>query len=146
MWVSDTTTSTRMFPRRAWQPAPSCRRATMTRFRACRAGRISIRAWPRPNNPVTRAVLTASRNWTDTNGNFTPDCDLSNPAVQDLSASGGDVCAKLNNTSFGLNNPNATTYSPDTTSGYGARSFNWQYSASVQQQLRRNVAIGFGYF
>ena len=39
----------------------------------------------RANNPVTRAVLNATRTWTDSNGNFAPDCDLTNPNAQNLS-------------------------------------------------------------
>src|SRR5205823_887389 len=38
----------------------------------------------RANNPVTRAILNASRTWTDTNRNFAPDCNLTNSAAQDL--------------------------------------------------------------
>ena len=34
------------------------------------------------NNRVNTSVNQATRNWTDTNGNFKPDCDLSNPAAQ----------------------------------------------------------------
>src|SRR5207237_8164914 len=75
----------------------------------------------RANNPVTRAILNASRTWTDTNGNFAPDCDLANPAAQNLGASGGDVCGALNNRNFGLNNPNASTYDPTVLTGFGAR-------------------------
>ena len=30
--------------------------------------------------------------WTDSNGNYTPDCDLLSGASQDLRASGGDFC------------------------------------------------------
>jgi hypothetical protein len=51
----------------------------------------------RANNPVTRAVLSATRTWTDSNGNFVPDCDLSNPGAQNLTATGGDICRALNN-------------------------------------------------
>jgi hypothetical protein len=51
-------------------------------------------------NPVTRIATSATRTWTD-NGNFVPDCDLLNPASQDLRASGGDLCAALSNQSFG---------------------------------------------
>ena len=40
-------------------------------------------------NPVTRISTSASRTWTD-NGNFVPDCDLLNPAAQDLRSRGGD--------------------------------------------------------
>jgi hypothetical protein len=100
----------------------------------------------RANNPVTRAILNASRSWTDSNNNFVPDCDLTNPGAQNLSASGGDVCGALNNNNFGKNNPGAFTYAPDTLTGFGARPNNWQTSISVDQQLRSNVSIGVGYF
>jgi len=100
----------------------------------------------RANNPVTRAILNASRTWTDTNGNFAPDCDLANPAAQNLGASGGDVCGALNNRNFGLNNPNASTYDPTVLTGFGARPYNWQRSVQIQHQLRRNVALNAGYF
>ena len=100
----------------------------------------------RANNPVTRAILNASRTWTDTNGNFVPDCDLANPAAQNLGASGGDVCGALNNRNFGLNNPNASTYDPSVLTGFGARPYNWQKSVQIQHQLRRNVALNAGYF
>jgi hypothetical protein len=100
----------------------------------------------RANNPVTRAVLNASRTWTDTNGNFTPDCDLANPGAQNLSATGGDVCGALNNRNFGLGNPNAAIYDPSVLTGLGARSYNWQKSVQIQHQLRPNVALTAGYF
>ena len=44
--------------------------------------------------PVTRA-------WTDSNGNYKPDCDLLNPNAQNLSTSGGDICGVLSNLNFG---------------------------------------------
>jgi len=100
----------------------------------------------RANNPVTRAVLTATRTWTDTNGNFAPDCNLANPAAQDLTIVGGDICGALNNRNFGLNNPNAAIYDPSVLLGYGARSYNWQKSVQVQHQLRHNIALSAGYF
>ena len=31
------------------------------------------------NDPQTTSVLSANRNWTDSNLNFIPDCDFSNP-------------------------------------------------------------------
>ena len=128
-------------PEQSLPPGRSCRRAATTRSNACRAGRTSAREWrwptivfgngrtalkvnlgryvaadiytqARANNPVTRAVLNASRTWTDSNNNFAPDCDLANPNAQNLSESGGDVCGALNNVNFGKNNPNATTYAP----------------------------------
>jgi hypothetical protein len=91
-------------------------------------------------------VLNATRTWTDSNRNFTPDCDLPNPAAQNLTASGGDVCGALNNVNFGKNNPNATTYAADTLTGFGARANNWQTHITFDQQLRNNISLGVGYF
>jgi hypothetical protein len=100
----------------------------------------------RANNPVTRAVLSAGRTWTDSNGNFVPDCNLPDPSAQNLTATGGDICGALNNKDFGKNNPNSITYLPDTLTGFGARSNNWQTSLTVDQQLRQNISLGVGYF
>jgi hypothetical protein len=100
----------------------------------------------RANNPVTRAVLNATRTWTDVNGNFAPDCDLANPNGQNLGAGGGDICGALNNVNLGKNSPNATTYAPDTLTGYGARSNTWQTQVTIDQQLRHNISLSVGYF
>ena len=100
----------------------------------------------RANNPVTRAILSVNRTWTDSNGNFMPDCDLSNPAAQNLTAQGGDICGAINNKNFGLNNPNAATYDPSVLTGFGARPYNWQQSVQIQHQLRRNIGLTAGYF
>jgi hypothetical protein len=37
-------------------------------------------------NPVNSTVNSTTRAWTDTNGNFKPDCDLSNPSAQTVAA------------------------------------------------------------
>jgi hypothetical protein len=100
----------------------------------------------RANNPVTRAILTTTRPWTDANGNFAPDCNLANPAAQDLSGSGGDACGVIDNLNFGQNNPKATIYDPSVLTGFGARSFNRQESVQIQHQLRPDVALSAGYF
>jgi hypothetical protein len=100
----------------------------------------------RAANPVTRAILSVNRTWTDSNGNFAPDCDLSNPAAQNLTATGGDICGAISNKNFGLNNPNAATYDPNVLTGFGARPYNWQQSVQVQHQLRPNIGMTAGYF
>ena len=46
------------------------------------------------SNPIARIATTTTRNWTDANNNFAPDCDLRSPAAQNLTATGGDVCAR----------------------------------------------------
>jgi hypothetical protein len=94
----------------------------------------------RANNPVTRAVLSAGRTWTDSNGNFAPDCNLPDPSAQNLTASGGDICGALNNKDFGKNNPNSITYLPDTLTGFGARSNNWQTSLTLTTTMIGYIA------
>ncbi len=95
--------------------------------------------------PANLIVQTTTRNWTDANGNFVPDCDLTNPAVQDNRAGGGDLCAASANPNFGLP-VRGSTYDPDTLAGWGKRSFNWEFSTSVQQELAPRVALSLGYF
>ena len=51
--------------------------------------------------PTSRLTTLASRSWTDANRNFTPDCDLLNPSLQDLRDSGGDLCAQISDLAFG---------------------------------------------
>ena len=42
--------------------------------------------------------------WSDpSNANFIPDCDLMNPAAQNLQSRGGDICGVMSNTNFGQN-------------------------------------------
>ena len=65
------------------------------------------------NNPVSTSVASASRNWTDRNGNWVPDCDFSNPAEQ-------LECGPLSNLQFGQNNVRATRYDPAVLSGWGS--------------------------
>jgi hypothetical protein len=119
---------------------------TALKFNVGRFAGADIYTMARANNPVTRAVLNAARTWTDSNGNFRPDCNLANLNAQDLSGSGGDVCGAINNRNFGLNNPNAAIYDSSLLTGYGARPYNWQQSVQVQHQLRPNVAVTAGYF
>lgn len=103
------------------------------------------------NNPalklVTQIAGANGRGWTDSNGNYQVDCDLLNPARQDLSASGGDICAALggNNLNFGNLDPNLTTIDPEILGGWYVRPYNWQFGASVQHELLPRVAIDIGY-
>jgi hypothetical protein len=90
------------------------------------------------NNPQTTSVLSANRNWTD-NGDFIPDCDFSDPALN-------KECGPLGNLSFGQNNPRATTYDPDVLHGFGKRGYNWETSAAVQRQIASGVSVNVGYF
>ncbi len=101
-------------------------------------------------NPASTFAQTANRAWTD-NGNFTPNCDLQNPLAQDNRATGGDLCGALDNQNFfvfrqtGSALSTATQIDPVLLSGWGIRPYDWQFSASVQQELLPRVSAEVGF-
>ena len=100
------------------------------------------------NNPAGRIVTSvAARGWVDGNGNYVVDCNLSNPALQDNRATGGDQCAALtgNDVNFGNSNPNLTTVNPAILQGWGIRPYDWQFGATVQQELAPRVSLTVAY-
>jgi len=96
-------------------------------------------------NPTGRLVTTASRAWTDVNGNGIPDCNLLDSRAQGPVVSAAvplqaiDTCGGTNLTTFGT--PVFTSsLDPTLTSGWGVRSGDWQWGASVQQQILPRVS------
>src|SRR6185295_5560606 len=96
------------------------------------------------SRPTSRISTTASRTWTDTNGNFVPNCDLTNNAAQNLAATGGDVCGAVGNTNFGKSVFD-TTQDPALLAGWGVRSGDWQWGASIQRQVLPRVSVEVSY-
>ena len=86
-----------------------------------------------------------TRSWTDNNGNYTPDCNLLNLQSQDLRSSGGDFCGTVSNLSFGLPT-SVTNFNNDLRFGWNNRTYNWEFSGTVQHQLAPRVAVEVGYF
>jgi hypothetical protein len=100
------------------------------------------------NNPAMRTVTSvANRAWTDGNKNFVVDCDLLNPAAQNTLAAGGDNCGPATGAAanFGNTNPNLTTVNPAILQGWGIRPYDWQFGASVQQELLPRVSLEVSY-
>ena len=95
------------------------------------------------SRPSSRISTTASRTWTDSNGNFAPDCDLLNNAAQ-TRAIGGDFCGAVANTNFGKSVFD-TTQDPALLSGWGVRSGDWQWGASIQRQIAPRVSVELSY-
>ena len=91
------------------------------------------------NNPVVTSVLSATRTWNDGNGNYIPDCALTDPAAN-------GECGALNNVNFGRNNPNAARYSDDVLHGFGVRNYAWDLAAEVQHQIRPELSVTGGYY
>jgi hypothetical protein len=100
------------------------------------------------NNPAQKIVTrVTARPWTDGNRNFQIDCNLTDPRLQDNLASGGDRCAALglNDLNFGSANPGLTVIDPAILEGWGVRESDWQFGASVQQQVLPRVGMELGY-
>ncbi len=96
-------------------------------------------------NPVNALQLNTTRSWADSNHNFAVDCNLANPAAQNLTASGGDNCGAIANNAFGTAIPGAT-FDPDLLTGWGHRPSNWEFSAGIQQQLPGRMSLDVAYY
>ena len=96
--------------------------------------------------PGYNLQLTSSRAWVD-NKNFVPDCDLSNPAAQGPTQTGGNFQIDTCNAPAGVNanfydnqlRPNLAVQ-PDARYGWGKRPHSWESSVSAQHELNRNVS------
>ena len=84
------------------------------------------------NNRVNASINSGSRTWGDRNGNFLPDCDITNPAPN-------GECGQLNAPLGSLNV--AARYDPSITTGFGVRPNDQEVAAGVQQQLLPRLAL-----
>jgi hypothetical protein len=89
-----------------------------------------------PQTTMVFGTAGVTRAWTDANGNFTPDCDLSNPVAQDLRQQGGDVCGVLSNTNFGKD-VLTNNFDRGILNGWGVRPSDWNLAVSLEHQLFR---------
>jgi len=91
------------------------------------------------NNPMVTSVNTVTRTWTDTNGNYVPDCDLRNFGVN-------GECGAISDQNFGRNNPSATRWDPSVIRGFGARDYFWDLAAELQHEIRSGISVNGGYY
>ena len=96
-------------------------------------------------NPLGSIPVSVSRSWTDANNNFSPDCDLVNLRTQDLRATGGDFCGTVSDLNFGTQT-RSVKYDPALLGGWGVRPGDWQFAASVQQEVLPRVSVETGYY
>lgn len=95
----------------------------------------------RSTNMAAAAVSVSpstNRSWTDTNGNYVPDCNLRLPAAN-------GECGPWSNLAFGTNLVPSRN-APDAISGFNGQDYTWQGSVSLQHQLRPGMAVNVGYF
>jgi hypothetical protein len=88
-------------------------------------------------NPITKSIVSASRNWTDSNHNYVVDCNLTNPTTN-------GECGPISNTNFGQSNPNATQYASDVTNGN--RPYSWELEAGLQHELAPGWSVAGTYY
>ncbi|HTG99604.1 MAG TPA: TonB-dependent receptor [Vicinamibacterales bacterium] len=97
--------------------------------------------------PQTTGVFGTAgvtRSWLDANSNFAPDCDLMNPAAQDLRSSGGDLCGVMSNTSFGRNIL-TNAFDPAVLNGWGVRPSDWTLAVSLAHQIISRASVSLTY-
>jgi hypothetical protein len=90
------------------------------------------------SNPIARIATTASRTWTDANGDFSPQCDLTNNAAN-------GECLATTATTFGTATRTTANIDPGLLVGWGVRPRDWQFGVSVQQQVLPRVSVEVGY-
>jgi hypothetical protein len=88
--------------------------------------------------PTNLLVTSTTRNWTDANGNFIPDCVLNNPAAN-------GECGAMAAQNFGQSRP-GSAYDVDTLRGWGKRQDNWEFTAGVQHELMPRVSADVSFF
>ena len=96
-------------------------------------------------NPVSTLVTSTTRSWTDANRNYVPDCDLTNPALQDNRAAGGDFCGAMVNANFGKVVPGAT-FDPDLAARLGQAQLQLGVLGRRAAAARRRVSADVSYF
>jgi hypothetical protein len=96
-------------------------------------------------NPTSRLSTTTTRGWTDNDRDYVVDCDLLNTNAQSPAATGSiDTCGANINRNFGSEVFDSTLDSA-LLSGWGVRSGDWQWGASIQQEVVPRVAAEIGY-
>jgi hypothetical protein len=88
--------------------------------------------------PAQGLQTTTSRNWSDANGDFVPQCDL-------LNAAANGECGPWNNAAFGSAVPVASV-DPDLRYGWGKRQYNWEVGISLERELSRGLSVYGGYY
>ena len=88
--------------------------------------------------PQAAAITSTTRAWTDSNGNFFPDCDLRSTVAN-------GECGAMANPSFGGIQPRVHA-DPDWITGWGKRGYAWTSGVSIQRELGLGVALDAGYY
>jgi hypothetical protein len=99
-------------------------------------------------NPAATLVATASRGWTDNNGDRVVDCDLLNNAAQGPTAAVFAIDTCPAQTGGGANFGRlaaATIVDPELLTGWGVRTHDYQTEVTLQQEVLPRVSAELSY-
>jgi carboxypeptidase family protein len=110
-------------------------------------------------NPINELAATTTRSWADFSGTFNPlldGADFTNKNGSGSNPLGGPACVPTTGLNCALGTANTAgfynqsaanvTYANNVTHGFQNRPYDWMVSASVQQEVVRNVAVSVGYY
>jgi hypothetical protein len=97
-----------------------------------------------PQTTQSNGTAGVTRSWVDANGNFAPDCNLLNPAAQDLRSAAGDFCGPMSDVNFGRN-VLVNSFAPGILNGWGVRPSDWDLELSIQQQVFSRASVELSY-
>jgi Carboxypeptidase regulatory-like domain len=100
-------------------------------------------------SPAGRVIVQTTRGWTDRNQDYVPNCNLLNPAGQNLTTAANydptrDTCGPMANPFFGQSFF-PLTLDPSITSGWNKREYSWDLTAGVMQQVAPRVSVEVDY-
>jgi hypothetical protein len=100
-------------------------------------------------NPTGRLSTTTTRGWTDADADWVADCNLNvstaqGPTTAVYGGGGADFCGANVSANFGTPVFDSTL-DDGLLSGWGVRAGDWQWGASVQQEVLPRVAVEVGY-
>jgi hypothetical protein len=108
-------------------------KASLSRYDVSQIVQLAI-----ANNPITTTSNSATRAWTDRNGDFIPQGDPLNPLPN------GELTGPLTNPNFGKVVV-TTAYDPAVLNGWFKRPYDWEFTVGVQHELRPRVALNAAY-
>ena len=109
---------------------------TAVKFSVGRYNELSRSDLTRRFHPFASSVFSAFRNWTDTNNDYIPQCNLA-----DFTANG--ECGVISNVNFGKFLPQATQFTDAVTKDN--RDFLWDINTEVVHELIKGLSLSFVY-
>ena len=144
----------------AWDVFGDGKTALKVNFAKYVLGQSLVASNPLIDLSSNNVTTTGTRTWTDNDGDFIPDCDLTNPGAQSPTAAGGlrqvDTCGTVNPLFYtGLSTVNSLDPATgqfvgagDDQARYGwqKRPYSWEFSLSAQREIGKGVSVNGGYF